>query len=289
MKPLLFHYADMSVIDSDERYQRLNEDNNKLRNELELSRKKPSGAVAYVLLAVGFILISLSFVHSSQIAAIIGIAVTFWGGLLTFLRPARYVRNDVLNSVALGATNAILGIREEEGYTGRPWFFSPSTIRGIKRVVQFIPKVKSVQPISSNVFLEEGIFSKDPPGLRFRPSGIDLMSLLENTLGTNFALVDFEYLEANLGRAIVDYLELARLFEINVDDNRVDVRISDIIFDDFFADGRNGTPNLFKIDPLTSALACILAIVSRKLIVVETYLWESEKSDLLVSFLLDDL
>jgi hypothetical protein len=289
MKLLMIHYAGMSSLDSENQYQSLIEENNRLREEVERLKRKPQGAFAYILLTSGIILVILSIIYTSQIAAMVGVAITFWGGLLSFLRPIMYSRNDVMNSVAFGASDIIFRYLESEGYSGKPHFYSHGTISDLKKVVQFVPKGEGEQVVTLDVFIDEGLLVSKPEGIRFQPYGMELTLLIEESLGTNFALVNNDYLERNLSKSIVDYLELARQFEIQFPEGKVEVNISDVVFNAFFKNGAHDSKTRYKIDPLTNAVGCILAITNRKLIILENYVWNAEKNEFSALFSISDI
>ena len=279
----------MSVEDLEELLRILEYENSELRNDLERVRGRPSGVIAYVLLAVGLSLLVLSILHSVQIAAIIGIAITFWGSLFLYIRPSHFVRKEVFNSIIRSASDNVYQLLQEEEYEGRPRYLSPGTLRDIKRVILFIPKERKVKTLPVEISMEDGIYTENPEGVKLSPIGLELSLLLEKSLSTNFALVDFRYLEEHLGKAIVDDLEIARSFEMDVEENKVDIRVSGIVFDVFFEDYRKENVNLSKVDPLTSALACVVAIVSRKAVIIDLYERESESGVITISYIMNDL
>ncbi len=289
MKPPLFHTGCMSVEDLEELLRILEYENTELRNDLERVRGRPSGVIAYVLLAVGLSLLVLSILHSVQIAAIIGIAITFWGSLFLFIRPSHFVRKEVFDSIIRSASDNVYQLLQEKEYEGRPRYLSPGTLRDIKRVILFIPKERKVKTLPVEISMEDGIYTENPEGVKLSPIGLELSLLLEKSLSTNFALVDFRYLEEHLGKAIVDDLEIARSFEMDVEENKVDIRVSGIVFDVFLEDYRKENVNLYKVDPLTSALACVVAIVSRKAVIIDLYERESESGVLTISYIMNDL
>ncbi len=289
MKLPPFHKGCMSAEDLEERLRILEYENSELRKELDRLGGRPSGAIAYVLLAVGLSLLILSIIHSVQIAAIIGIAITFWGSLFLFIRPSRFVRREVFNSIIRGGSDNVYQLLEEIEYTGRPRYISPGTLRDIKRVILFISKEREVKTLPVDISMENGIYTKNPEGVKFSPIGLELLLLLEKSLSTNFALVDFRYLENHLGKAIVDELEIARSFEMDVEENIVNVRVSGNVFEVLFEDYGKDNVHLYKVDPLTSALACVMAIVSRKAIIIDLCEWDSESGVLTTSYIMNDL
>ena len=59
--------------------------------------------------------------------------------------------------------------------------------------------------------------------------------------------------------------------------------------DEMFEEYGKENVNLSKVDPLTSALACVVAIVSRKVVSIDLCEWEPESGVLTTSYVMDDL
>ncbi len=111
-----------------EKIRQLETDNKALRQNLWKYKRKPSGAIGYLLLIAGFSALVWSQMYASQVPAFIGIALIFWGGLFLFIRPSQYMKTGLLSPTALPALTAISGMIEALNYKGKAYFCLLNTL-----------------------------------------------------------------------------------------------------------------------------------------------------------------
>lgn len=278
----------MSIEELKKRITSIEERNQILEKELKKYKKKPIGLIAYVLLNIGIILLLLSITHQSQIFGIIGIAMTFWGSLLLYIRPTRFMRKDVFNSINVELFKSQENLFKDIKFDARPRYISPRTLRDSKNVVLYVSNSDSSLPPDFE-YSNDTLYSKGPSGINVRPLGLELSKLLENELNTNFLLNDIEYLSQNLGKEIVDNLEMAKSFSLETLDDNIKVMITDNIFETFIERMSRNQGKLYFVDPLTSSIACIIAIVSGKSVMIDLYDWNPEDKLLTVNFRLENI
>ena len=78
-----------------------------LRLKLLRYERRPSNTVAYILILIGASSLVFSVVWTSQILAFIGLGLAFWGALLLYARPTRYIHTELLDSTAISAMRAL--------------------------------------------------------------------------------------------------------------------------------------------------------------------------------------
>ena len=278
----------MSIEELKKRIISIEERNQILEKELKKYKKKPVGLIAYVLLNIGIILLFLSMAHQNQIFAIIGIAMTFWGSLLLYIRPTRFMSKDIFNSISVELLKSQEYLFGDITFHAHPQYISPPTLRDSKNVVLYVYNSDSSLPPDFE-YSNDTLFSKGPSGINVRPLGLELSKLLENELSTNFLLNDIEYLSQNLGKVIVDNLEMAKSFSFETLDDKIKVIIKDNIFETFIERMSRNQGKLYFVDPLTSSIACIIAIVSGKSVMIDLYDWNLKDKLLTVNFSLENI
>ncbi|MEM2170016.1 MAG: hypothetical protein QW186_09500 [Candidatus Bathyarchaeia archaeon] len=253
-----------------ERVQRLEEENEKLRLELWRLKRKPSRVVGYVLLLLGAISLILSTSFSSLTFAFIGLGLTFWGALLLYIRPVRYVKQILLDSTVISTLTAIDRVLTELKYEGKAVYLPPRYLREVRGGTVFIPfEGATVVPPVEEVS-EERVFLRNPNGICLTPPGLGLVNMYEEELGVVFARVDLNYLVNNLPRLFVEGLEAAEDLEFDVENGVVRVKLAGSVYVSLCREAVNLSKVCSSIGcPLCSSIACALARASGKPVVIE--------------------
>ena len=208
-----------------ERLRHLESENEALRLELWRHRRKPSGIGGYGLLILGAISLSSSIIYSSIIPAFIGLGLAFWGALLLYIKPTRYVKADLLDSTAISTLTAIDRVITELNYEGKGIYLPPRYLKEIKSGTVFIPSNKEITIPPVEEVTEEKVFLKNPNGICLTPTGLGLTNLYEDELGTDFARVDFNYLQNNMPKLFIEDLEIAENLELSMEGSTIHVKI----------------------------------------------------------------
>jgi len=254
---------------SAENFEELEKQKNELQVELRKLRRKPEGKIGYILLVLGLILLGLAIVYSHNVAAFIGIALVFWGALLLYVRPTRFVRREILDSIVLDPIQSMQKSFEDMDFRGTPRHVSPATISGMRGAVLLIPRSDQTElPTDEQLSLEATVI-ESPSAVKLTPPGLGLSRLIESELRTNFSVVDLEYLQHNLEKAVVEGLEIADDFEMEINEPKIVVMVRGSVFYDV-AEALNRKDGGTRFgDPLSSAMACILARSTRRPVVIE--------------------
>jgi hypothetical protein len=255
--------------ESTENIEELEKQKNELLGELRKLKRKPEGKIGYVLLALGSILLGLAIVYSHNVAAFIGIALVFWGALLLYVRPTRFIRREILDSTVLDPILSMQKSFEEMDFKGTPRHVSPATISGMRGAVLLIPKSDETElPTDEQLSLDVTVIA-NPSAVKLTPPGLGLSRLIESELRTNFSVVDLGYLQNSLEKAIVEGLEIADDFEMEINEPNIVIKVRGSVFYDV-AEALNRKEGGTKFgDPLSSAMACILARSTRRPVVIE--------------------
>ena len=251
-----------------EKLEQLEQQKKELQAELRRLKRKPHGRVGYLLLVLGLLLIAAAVVYSHNVLALIGIALTFWGALLYYIRPTRFIRKEILDSTVVEPLKYLHKLLDDLGFKGTPTYISPGTLRGLRSATVYIPKSDGSLTPSDEQLSHEGVFIINPSAIKLTPPGLGLSRLLEDELKTNFSTVGLEYLQYNLEKALVEGLEMAEAFEMEILDPIVQVEIRGTIFDEIIQEIDELGIHHHIGDPLSSAIACILAMSTRRAIII---------------------
>jgi hypothetical protein len=248
-----------------QRMQQIERERDQLREKLWSARGRPTRLLPVVMLAFGAITLASSVLYTETILAFIGLGLTFWGGLLIQIRPANYVRVELVGSTGLASIMTIDRFLNALGYTGHGVYL-PAANLDETRV--FVPADGGVA-VPSTLGIKN-TFVDSPKGATLIPPGLSLAKLIESELGTDVTKYDLTHLQGKLAKVITEDLEIARDFEMVAADDHVRFRFSDPIYSDMSYDLRE-TTRIFSLlgCPICSALACIVAASTKRKIAFE--------------------
>lgn len=236
---------------------------------LRKHRRKPSSKVAYTFLSFGIISLASSIIYNSSILAFIGLGLTLWGGLFLFIKPARYVRANLLDSTAISSLTAIDKILTELNYHGKGIYLPPRQLNELKEVVVFVPKKNKIL-IPQPKEIAQGKVFINPDGMFLIPPGQGLLTLYEKELGKDLSKVNLNNLSTDLPKLLIEDLELLESLEISTYKDGVHVKIVGSVYESLCSQVRNHTNICSRLGcPLCSSIACALAKATGKPVVIE--------------------
>lgn len=194
-------------------------------------RKAPI-IVAYSLLLLGIVSISFSIFYEHAILAFIGLGLTFWGAVLLYIKPERYVKSKLFNSTTLSTLATLNEIIEEHNPKGKPVYLPPKSLEEIKAGKTFIPFQRQTTLPSPEETASEKMLLENPKGLLLTPPGATLTNLYEDALATSFTQLDLSDLQNALPKLFIEELEIAENLEITQKDNQIHVRIIGSVYQD---------------------------------------------------------
>jgi hypothetical protein len=266
----------------------LKKEKDELIEELLRLKRKPEGKIGYLLLALGFILLILAVIYSHNVLALIGIALVFWGALLLYIRPTRFVRNEILESIMSEPLRSYNNLIKELEYQGTPQYISPNTLWGMRNTVIYIPKSDNTPKPTSEQLSANKTFIEIPQAITLIPLGQLLSRLLEDQLKINFSTVDINYLKNNLEKTIVEGLEIAESFHMEPQGSTVYVEMKGAIFSDVILGKSENNKQHHIGDPFNSAIACILSRSTKCPVIIEKIEKNLENNTIKTTFKLLD-
>jgi len=235
------------------------------------SRKRSSSEmVAYTFLLSGTLALIASILYTSSVLAFIGLGLAFWGALLLFIRPKKYVNTSLLDSTFLSSFRTIDRIVTDLNYKGKGIYLPPRYLKSRKGGTVFISSKRDLIIPPAEEVAEEKVFLENPNGICLTPPGLDLANLYEEKLKKDFAEVDIDYLQNNLPKLFIEDLEIAEDLEISVESNGIQVIITESAYSGLCKEARRLSDLHSSIGcPLCSSIAIALTRATRKPIIIE--------------------
>lgn len=225
--------------------------------------------VPYAMLLLGLVSLAGSAFYSSYVLAFVGLGLAFWGGLLLFLTPTKYVKLELLNAAASSSLSNTERILSSNETVGKGIYLPPKHLADYQSSLVFIPRKLNEPLPKPEETSQEKLHSKNPGGLLLTPPGLALSTLFEQKLGKSFAETNLNDVQKQLPRLFED-LEITKSLNIRAEDNTVTVELANHIFKDLC----NETARLPRTHetvgcPLSSSIACALAKATGKPVTIE--------------------
>jgi hypothetical protein len=234
-------------------------------------------------MGIGLVVLVGSVLLASTILAFIGLGLTFWGVLVFFVQPQKYVKSDLMNATALSSLKTIDKMMVGMGY-GEKGVYIPA---GKEKAVVFVPS-EPFSKIPGSTVVEGKTFLDDPQGMVIVPPGLALASLIEKKLGFTLKNCGVERLVQALPKVLVEDLEVVRDVEVEVKGGNVNFKLVDSIYADFCREIHDTSRRCGLGCPMCSALACILTAASGKPVIFEEDKTSSDEKTTISSYLVLD-
>jgi len=260
-------------------------DGKEMKREKMWKQKRSSFAIiTCAFLLSGVVALVTSVIYSSTVLAFVGLSLLFWGALVLFVRPTRYVKAIVLDSI-LSSLAPIEQMLTDLNYQGKAIYLPPRYFNSIKGGAMFVPFERKLVIPPEEVVAKGKVFLENPKGICLIPPGLGLANLYEEELGKNFVKVDLNYLRSNLPKLLVEDLEIAEDLEISVESDVICVRIEKPLYIDV-PEYAQKVPKSFNIidHPLSSSIACALARAIGKPIFIEKKGFSNDRKTLEVYY-----
>jgi len=233
--------------------------------------------ISLIFLILGTLSLALSILTSSQVLAFLGLGLTFWGALFLLIRPVSYVKSTLLDATAISAYTTIDRIIQDLEYKGKSFYippypkdvFIPDHLRGLKELIAFIPADDSTPLPSIEEMARSKFIIKNPKGICIIPPGSGLVEQIGKELRTDPARMNLETLCETLPQIILESFRLAKEIEMKTEQNQVHLRILDSVYKPLYL--QEGMKSVYSLGcPVVSAIACEIAIVTGKLVSIDS-------------------
>lgn len=162
------------------------------------------------MIGTGGVSLAASYFASSVILTLSGLGLVFWGAILLFVSPQRYVPEKMSSAMAVSMTKSIDRLLQSLNCKGRTIFLHPKHLKGLSQGYVFIPhELKDTSELPSDEALEEErLVYDDPRGIFMVAPSSGLVELLEKEIDTNLATLDMEHVKDILPKLLVNNLRM---------------------------------------------------------------------------------
>lgn len=267
---------------------------------------KPTRLLSLILALVGFSALISSTILSSAILAFIGLSITFWGALLFYIRNEKYVKTDFLEPSIFPLLANLSQILTEKGYRGKPIYLPPKYFKNTSTCKVYIPKNKKAKlPSPLDIQKEENrTFLEEQKAAFITPPGLHLSKLIKKNFGKKSSQISLKFLQRKLSELLEDLeivenlefqtahdgsgREIAGLFSLKTTSlDKIIVKLTNLVYMQVCGEISKLSPLSSAIGcPLCSALACIIAEASNKIVCIEKTEFKENGRIIIVHFCL---
>ncbi len=240
-------------------------------------RKKSNTALQFagVFLGAGALLLVFSLLLELQVAAFIGLGLTFWGAVLALTRNGRYVESSLLDSTARSNYSTIDRMMNDLKYSGQGYYIPaypkdvalPEYLKNLKEPVVYISESfngkPSIDELASGKFVSSqarGIFITSP--------GAGIMAQVERQLKMDLSKISVGELVDVLPNCLTETLNLAKNAEMTLTPAGATFKATGILYDSLYnPESKPKSVSLLGC-PVVSAVASALAKSSGKTVVI---------------------
>lgn len=229
--------------------------------------------IGAIFLAAGTAALIAAIFLSSQIMALVGLGMTFWGALFNLATPLRYVEGNLLNSTVISTYLTIDRIIDDFKYTGKAYYlppyskeeYLPEHLKGLRDTVAFISADKDatmppIEDLAQSKFMltNEKVARANKKGILIAPPGLGLLTKIEKKMPPTTRIGVSDLFEA-APKVVSEDLGLAREMTMNSEMNTVKLTIRDSLYMDLYSPGSNLKSISLLGCPIASAIACVIA------------------------------
>jgi len=246
--------------------------------------------IGYVLFIIGILLCAISIDYNNNILALIGTPIIFWGALLVYFKPRNYISKDVALETVSNYYHLINGLIEEFDLNGRPVYYTPSNIFGLRNTVLLIHNSNEFELDIGDISTYALKMGNSDRVLKVIPPGQSLSQKIEEKLATKFSSLDILDFQGIIETAIVDDFELAKGVRFDVEEAYVNLEVVDSIFSGLYNDSDLGDIYRSIGSPLISSIACGVSRSKHKPVIIDSFMYEKDEGKTIVRFkILDEI
>jgi len=239
----------------------------KIKSALPLSADHPKSAIiGAIFIATGIAALIVSIVTSSQIMALIGLGMLFWGALFNLATRLRYVEGNLLNSTVISTYLTIDRVINDCKYNGDAYYLPPysqeeylqENLKGLKETVAFISANKNpIMPTIEDIAQSKFTLANNK-GILIAPPGLGILTKIEKKMPATTKIVISDIFEM-VPKIVSSDFGLAKEITLYSERNAsVKLKIRDSLYMNLY----NPESNLKSISllgcPIASAIACVI-------------------------------
>lgn len=226
---------------------------------------------------LGILSLVFSIYSTSQIFALIGLGLVFWGALFVLMRPLKLVEATLLYKTSIATYLTTDRIINDLGYTGKAYYippypedvYVPEYLKGLKASVVFISakddgEMPSIEDMARGKFL-----SKGKKGVLLVPPGSGILTQIEDKTKTNFTDMSLDKLCDIMPTFILQDLSLVKDLTMEIEGDQVHLTMVNSIYKDLYSSKSNLKSIDFLGCPIVSAVACAIAKTSGQPVTIQ--------------------
>jgi len=221
------------------------------------------------LLLTGVCLLAVSTLYTSSFLAIIGLSILFWSIILFYIKPVKHVPLTLLTAVAETNTSNIERILIELDLTEKGVYLPPKNLQNLETSLIFIPKTsKATLPLPQET--AEKLYTQQQNGILLTPPGLALANLFQQELNNQFTRLSLTELPNILSKLLVQKLEIVQDAEAEIQGNTINIILANSLLSDLCVNASKQPRTHLQVGCiLSSAIACVLAQVTGKPIIIQ--------------------
>ena len=236
-----------------------------------------SARISVLFLISGILSLAFSIYSESQILALIGLGLTFWGALFILVKPRKLVEDSLLYSASIPPYLTADRIINDFSYKGKGYYippypqdvYLPEYLKGLKASLVFISakndsEMPSIEEIAKGKFM-----SKTQKGVLMAPPGSGILTQIESKTKMDFTKMALNELCEVLPPFITQDLNLAKEMEMKLDGDQIRLKMVDSLYKNLYSSRNNLKSVNFLGCPIISAVACAIAKTSGRTVAIQ--------------------
>jgi hypothetical protein len=222
--------------------------------------------IGIAFLIAGVLSLILSISVGSQVLALVGLGLTFWGALFSLLSPVSYVESRFLGAVVAAFYANIDRLIADLKLKGSSYYvpplpvgaYVPEHLKGLRETVVFVSaKEEAFPPIEE---LAKGKFLLDhQEGALVSPPGMGLLQEIDKETQAETVDASLNEMIDAWTQAICENFNLAKDIRMTTEEDKVTLITEDSLFKKLYI-GKGNYESVKTLGcPIVSAIACLIA------------------------------
>lgn len=241
-----------------------------------INRRNNALRLSIVFLVFGVFALFYAVFFEMQIAAFIGLGLTFWGAVLALARTGRHVESSLLDATARSSYFTIDRMFNDLKYNGQGYYLPayprdvslPDYLKILKEPVVYISESFDGKP-SIDELASGKLFSAQNRGFFISSPGSGILSEVEKQLQQDLSIISPADLAEALPKCLSENLNLARNAEMTLTPSGANFKAVGIVYDTLYNSETKPRSVGILGCPIVSAVASALAKSSSKTVVLK--------------------
>jgi len=240
------------------------------------TKNNSAKGIASTFLALGIGLLAFAMIFNQQIAAFIGLGLTFWGAVFLVTRTGTFVDGSLLDSSARSSYTTLDRMITDLKYNGQSYYIPaypqdvalPDYLKNLKEPVTFISESFDGKP-SLDELAQGKFISTRSHGLFITSPGAGILTQIERQLQLDLSKINLTELTEILPKILTENLSLAKNADLVLTSNGAHFKASSIVYNSLYdPESRPKSVSLLGC-PVVSAVASALAKTSGKTVIIQ--------------------